>query len=147
MKAVLLAGLLAIAGQANANCLVLGDSIAVGISAHLKCARVAKVGMNTDWIARHAPNNHFDAAVISAGSNDWGRLQGLAGRLQRLRDRVDAKRIVWVLPAISGPRTAVALVAKANGDQAVSFIAGNDHVHPRHYGALSRRICLDLWAK
>jgi hypothetical protein len=53
------------------TCLIVGDSIAVGLASALKgCLVAAKVGMGSGWIAAHTPGTIVDVAFISSGSND-----------------------------------------------------------------------------
>ena len=143
-KALLILGLsFALASTAHASCLVLGDSIAThaGLGGQLpQCANVARQGAPTSWIARNVPSTHYDIVYISAGSNDWGLIQGLDARLQNLRNKVAAYEVVWILPALPGPRADVAIVSAENHDRAVSFVAGDDHVHPKSYQALARSV-------
>lgn len=84
------------------DCLILGDSIAVGVQQYKpNCALYAKVGINSkQW------NKNFtmlelnaDTVVISLGTNDY---QGIdtERELNKLRSRVKAKKVYWIVPAI-----------------------------------------------
>ena len=54
-----------------ADCLILGDSIAVGVAQNLpQCEMVAKVGLNTDQMLRRSTHWISDTVIISLGSND-----------------------------------------------------------------------------
>jgi hypothetical protein len=118
------------------SCLILGDSIAVGLSTALKgCMTIAKVGMSSAWILAHAPAVSVDTAYISAGANDPGN-PALASNLARIKQRVHAGRYVFIAPANSSRARAIACAA----GPCVSYVAGRDGVHPASYGALAASV-------
>jgi hypothetical protein len=129
------------AGHASAQCLLLGDSIAVGLAGQFsRCAARARVGLPSGAIVRlaaYAPSAEW--AAISAGSNDpanWA----LRGNLEAIRAQVRANRFIWIVPRNARAAAAVRAVAGEHGDASVAFAAGRDGVHPRSYVALARGV-------
>lgn len=126
------------------TCLILGDSIGVGLSEKLpECTRLATVGLSTaGWLHRYGGLNAYaphDYVVISLGSND-GRVYAMAN-LRRIRDQVTAKRVIWVLPACNElARRGIEHLAAYNGDSVVSFQPGHDGVHPWSYSLLAHDV-------
>jgi hypothetical protein len=90
------------------ECLILGDSIAVGIQQHrIECASYAHVGWTSEKWNRTYLNKDLSAqvVVISLGSNDWSE-KVTKYELMRLREKVRADLVFWILPAIKpGIRT------------------------------------------
>jgi hypothetical protein len=122
------------------TCLIVGDSIAVGLASALKgCIVAAKVGMGSGWIAAHTPGTIVDVAFISSGSNDPTN-PNLSANLESTRMRLTAGRIVWIKPVNPHARGVVTAVAAAHGDKAVAFMPGRDNVHPESYEALAREV-------
>ena len=83
------------------ECLMLGDSIAIGAQQfYPTCAKIAKGGINSwqfnkifvseDLIAR--------TAIISLGSNDHAHIK-TERELLKVRERLKAERVFWILPA------------------------------------------------
>jgi hypothetical protein len=85
------------------ECLIIGDSIAVGThQARPECVAHAKGGWNTWQWNREYLNKNLSAktVIISLGSNDHKGVRTKA-ELQRLREKVGtAARVFWILPAI-----------------------------------------------
>lgn len=87
------------------ECLVLGDSIAVGVGQHKpECAIVAKVGINSKkWLETYG--NHptvtkpYKVVVISLGSNDYRSY--LSEGLYDVRVKIKADMVVWILPSMT----------------------------------------------
>ncbi|NHR04451.1 hypothetical protein HA052_04500 [Chromobacterium haemolyticum] len=131
----LVGGLLALPTQA-ADCLVLGDSLAVGISRGLPgCVAQAKVGRTTRQNIAVAPGQPFQVIVISTGSNDKDRVS--LEELRSLRLRLQARTVVWVIPSAQFRAAAyVQFVAREFGDltQPVDSVLGPDNVHPTRTG-------------
>jgi lysophospholipase L1-like esterase len=86
------------------DCLILGDSIAVGThQARPECVAYAKGGWNTWQWNRDYLKNDLTArtVIISLGSNDHKGVKTKA-ELQRIREKVGATaRVFWILPAIN----------------------------------------------
>jgi lysophospholipase L1-like esterase len=115
------------------ECLILGDSIAVGIAQHRpECVAYAKIG-----ITSQAWNNKFlgkdlqsRSTTISLGANDYSAAKTFE-ELYTLRQTL-AGKVQWILPANSvGRQAAVVRVAKMFGD--TTFLIpelARDKVHP-----------------
>ena len=116
------------------DCLILGDSIAVGTHQFRpECVAYAKVGINSQQWNRQNANRNLDAktVIISLGSNDHAGVRTL-WELQQLRDRVDAERVFWILPANnSDVQNMVRVMARDHGDVVLPIDnLQADHVHP-----------------
>lgn len=134
---------------ARAACVVVGDSIGVGVGLALKgvCTTSAKVGLGSSAVAaRVMSGGHW--TVASLGSNDFPRGIGAAQRAQseaRVMGALAAvaakagRRLILILPA-NAARAYVEPWAAAHGVQTVRFAAGRDGIHPRDYAALAREI-------
>jgi len=84
------------------DCLILGDSIAVGTQqARPECVSYAKVGINSrDWINQNiAKDLNAKTVIISLGSNDYRGIK-TESELISVRQLVQADRVYWILPAI-----------------------------------------------
>jgi lysophospholipase L1-like esterase len=85
------------------DCLILGDSIAVGTHQFRpECVAHAKGGWNTwQWNRDYLKNNlAARTVIISLGSNDHKGVRTKA-ELQRIREKVGPNtRVFWILPAI-----------------------------------------------
>jgi hypothetical protein len=83
------------------ECLILGDSIAVGTHQFYKeCQLIGKGGINT-WQWNHLyPKADLTAKVviISLATNDHKHINTEA-ELVKMRERVKGQRVFWVLPA------------------------------------------------
>jgi hypothetical protein len=146
--AALMAGI-GICPGAQAACMVVGDSVGVGIGMALRgvCTTSAKVGISSSAVAeRVRAGSHW--TIASLGSNDFPRGIRPAQRVQseaRVRGAlatVSAKageHLILVLPA-NGARGLVQSWATSNGVRTVSFAAGPDDIHPRSYAALAHDI-------
>lgn len=131
---------------AGAGCLILGDSIAVGLRtiAMPECEMLARGGINSWQFNRMWPGEFRGrVVVVSLGSNDHAGVK-TADELQRLRTRVEAERVYWILPAgnlpasrvdINDIRQAIRKIAFAHGDAFLS-IEGltKDRIHPSAAG-------------
>lgn len=119
------------------ECLILGDSIAVGTQQYRKdCSVVAKSGINSkDFNKTYYGEFFSNNIIISLGSNDH---HGINTRkeLENLRTRVLAKnRVFWILPANSDTQKIVLDIANKNGDIVLPIIKlQSDGVHPTGAG-------------
>ena len=120
------------------ECLILGDSIAVGIhQSRPECAVYAKSGINSrDFVNRYIGKDLVaDTVVISLGSNDH---QGIKTKneLLDLRSQVLAKKVYWILPAIKPDiQEIVEEVANKHGDWIVKIPSlAQDGIHPSTRG-------------
>ena len=119
------------------DCLILGDSIAVGVSKNRpECDVIAKSGITSpNFVKAHITKNlSADTVVISLGSNDAGvnTLQALT----KLRKTIRAKSVYWILPArFTDAQYAVEYVALKNGDTIVRIPdVSADGIHPTSRG-------------
>ena len=83
------------------DCMILGDSIAVGVHQFRpECVAYAKGGWNTwQWNRDYLKNDlSAETVIISLGSNDHKHVHTEA-ELIKLREKVKGKRVFWVLPA------------------------------------------------
>lgn len=88
------------------ECLILGDSIAVGTHQYKKeCVAVAKGGINSLQFNKTNSGEFYSGIVIiSLGSNDHSGVN-TRKELENLRSRVLAKnRVYWILPGGVHPR-------------------------------------------
>jgi lysophospholipase L1-like esterase len=82
------------------ECLILGDSIAVGTKMFAPhCELQGKGGINTWQFNRmYSGSFYADTVIISLGSNDHKGVKTY-DELFEIRQRVGAKNVFWVLPA------------------------------------------------
>jgi lysophospholipase L1-like esterase len=121
------------------ECLILGDSIAVGThQARPECVAHAKGGWNTwQWNRDYLKNNlAAKTVIISLGSNDHKGVRTKA-ELQRIREKVGvAARVFWILPAINpAVQAIVKSMAEEYGDTVLPITRlQKDGVHPSWAG-------------
>ena len=120
------------------ECLIIGDSIAVGTHrVKPECAYYAKGGWNTSQWNRDYLKNDLNAktVIISLGSNDH---KGIKTReeLLKTRSKVNGTRVYWIIPAIKPPiQQIVRDIAKEYGDIVVEIKGLQpDKVHPSWNG-------------
>ena len=115
------------------ECLIVGDSIALGIAQHRpQCEAIAQVGItSTAWNKKHL-NKVPDAkhTIISLGTNDW-----LADKtfkeIVALRNKITG-RVTWILPANNtSKQTPVVAVAQMYNDVTLVITeTSKDRIHP-----------------
>ena len=120
------------------DCLIIGDSIAVGTHHHRpQCERRAQGGINsTDWNRQFLQGTQrARTIIISLGSNDWRSINTM-GNLKTLRENVEADRVFWILPAIKPERQAmIRKIAEVYGDTVLEIPeVSTDGVHPTGRG-------------
>ena len=120
------------------DCLIVGDSIAVGTHQYRpECVAYAKGGINSwQWNKQNSNKNlNAKTVIISLGSNDHAGVRTL-WELQQLRGRVDADRVFWILPAIKPDvQEMVRIVAKDHGDTVLPILnLQADKIHPSWAG-------------
>lgn len=122
------------------ECLILGDSIAVGIGSASHCQMIAEVGINSkNFVVSHKYIPHANTTVISLGSNDGNA--DFSKYLKQLRAKVSGK-VVWILSNNNAKARNIALnIARQNGDNVVylSSFATADGVHPKNYSAVAKK--------
>ena len=116
------------------ECLVLGDSIAVGLHQQLpRCESLSKGGWNTAQWNRDYLRHDLTAntVIISLGSNDHKHIKTQA-ELEQLREKVTAGRVFWILPAIKPDiQEIVKKVAAQHGDNVMPITRLQpDNLHP-----------------
>jgi lysophospholipase L1-like esterase len=130
-------------GALMLECLILGDSLAVGVGQiRTECVTRAKSGINSyDYVNRHIfytkGNTSAKTVIISLGSNDTAKINTFE-ELDTLRQLVDADRVYWIVPAIKKDKQA-AVWAVANKYRDTVINARNhdlspDGVHPTYKG-------------
>lgn len=124
------------------ECVVVGDSIAVGIGSVLtECRTIAKVGINSkDFVTHHKHLPKSNETIISLGSNDGQA--NYSSYLISLRKNIKGK-VIWILPN-NNVKTRAAIVAIANqySDRIVylSKYKSADGVHPKSYNQIAKDI-------
>jgi hypothetical protein len=118
------------------DCLILGDSIAVGVGmARPECMTVAEVGITSDDFAftyRGPPEAM--RVIVSLGSNDK---RDSSDALEYLRQHING-RVIWILPARRYQQAAVRKMASRYGDKLVAIPSvRRDGVHPADYRRLA----------
>lgn len=120
------------------DCLIIGDSIAVGTHQFKKeCVLYAKGGWNTwQWNRDYLKNDlTANTVIISLGSNDH---KGVKTRheLERMREKVKGQRVFWILPAIKPEIQQIVLdIAEKNSDDVIRINRLQpDAIHPSWAG-------------
>ncbi len=128
------------------ECLILGDSIAVGTHQFRPdCVAYAKGGWNTwQWNRDYLKNDlTAETVIISLGSNDHKHVHTEA-ELLKMRDKVKGKRVFWILPAgnlkasgvnINYIQLTIKEIAKQYGDTVLPITRLQpDGIHPSWAG-------------
>ena len=120
------------------DCLILGDSIAKGIShVRTECVAYVQSGINSkDWndvfVKQIKPAR---STIISLGSNDYRHLNTEI-ELVALRSFVNSDRVFWIVPAIKPEKQEIVKkIARHYGDTFVIIPElSSDKVHPTYRG-------------
>lgn len=128
------------------DCIVLGDSIAVGTHAHRQeCVAYAKGGINSWQWNKMYGNKDLTAGtvIISLGTNDHKYIKTIS-QLETMREKVKASKVYWILPVGNSPKSEVPLEAIQYAVKAVAEIYGDvvlpikntqaDGIHPSTAG-------------
>lgn len=125
------------------ECLIIGDSLAVGVGQIRKeCVTHAVSGINSyDYFNRFVMHTKGDTyaktTIISLGSNDTAQIDTYE-ELDNLRSQVHSDRVYWILPNIKETkRKAVWMVAKKYNDVVIdarNHDRSPDTVHPTYKG-------------
>lgn len=124
------------------ECLVIGDSIAVGIGSQLtQCKTIANVGISSKkFVTHHKYLPQSNETIISLGSNDGQA--NYRSYLISLRKNIKGK-VIWILPN-NNVKTRSIIVAIANqySDRIVylSKYKSVDGVHPKSYNQIAKDI-------
>lgn len=128
------------------DCIVLGDSIAVGthIQRH-ECKSYAEGGINSFQWNKMYSNAKLSAnsVIISLGSNDHQYVK-TEKELRTIRQKVRASKVYWILPHgnlkasmvdIEDIRNIIRKIADENGDIVIPITGiSRDNIHPTHNG-------------
>lgn len=122
------------------DCLIFGDSIALGVGqARSGCEIAARVGITSATYLRTVFTTVPKIAasiVISLGVNDDPAASTL-GNLRRLRADLQARQVTWLLPGLKeDARRAIQIVAAEHHDRLLDTrgVVGPDHLHPTGAG-------------
>ncbi len=118
------------------DCLILGDSIAVGVGmARPECMTVAEVGITSEQFAySYSGPPGAQRVIVSLGSNDKG---DATQALWHLRQSING-RVIWILPARRYQQGAVRKLATHFGDKMLTIPSvRRDGVHPADYRRLA----------
>ena len=121
------------------ECLIMGDSIAVGTKVEMpQCVSYAKGGINSrQWMDSNIDKAPFKAntVIISLGSNDHQHVR-TEEELRTLRLFTQASRVYWILPAIKpSVQAIVRKIAGEYGDVVLPITSLQaDKVHPNSVG-------------
>lgn len=120
------------------DCLILGDSIAKGISdIRTECVAYVQSGINSrDWNDRFVKKiRPAKSTIISLGSNDFKNLNTEI-ELVSLRSYVNSNHVYWIVPAIKPEKqNLVKKIARLYGDTFVQIPElSADNVHPTYNG-------------
>lgn len=124
------------------ECLIVGDSIAVGTAmARPECVSLSKGGINSSQWNRQNANNNVAAktVIISLGANDHRGVK-TEDELRRLRTAVKADKVFWIDPGQDRkpvPHDAIIRIAREYGDTIIARPKNHmsaDGVHPTGRG-------------
>jgi len=118
------------------DCLILGDSIAVGVGeARPECMTVAEVGITSnDFAFSYRGPPGAARVIVSLGSNDK---TDSSDALWYLREHING-RVIWILPARRYQQAPVKKLAAHFGDKVVTVPSvWRDGVHPANYRRLA----------
>ena len=126
------------------ECMIVGDSIAVGISMVRKeCVSYAKGGWNSwqwnkDYLNK-ATDRPYGTIIISLGANDHQGVKTEA-ELRKMRAAIQGQRVFWISPGMERkpvPQTAIEKIAAEYGDVVLDRPKNNmsaDKIHPTMAG-------------
>jgi lysophospholipase L1-like esterase len=125
------------------DCIVLGDSIAVGTHQQRhECVSYAKGGINTwQWNKNYADKSLTSRnVIISLGTNDHKGVNTFR-ELMKMRQRVDAARVYWIMPPCNDKfckqdiNEVVEIIARNYGDTIIGTNrVQTDGIHPSTVG-------------
>jgi lysophospholipase L1-like esterase len=120
------------------ECLILGDSIAVGTAQFRPdCAVYAKSGINShNWLNKNVNKNlTANNVIISLGSNDHSGVKSFH-ELMAIRQLTDARHVYWIQPANKPEiREMIEIIAMNFGDTVLPIPnLSKDGVHPTTSG-------------
>ena len=102
LKGVIVYFMIEIFGGIMLECLIMGDSIAVGTAqVRQECVSYSKGGINSyQWLNSNVGKSPYVAktVIISLGSNDHKYVK-TESELRTIRELTKADRVYWILPA------------------------------------------------
>lgn len=105
------------------DCMVIGDSIAVGTAMYRQeCISYSRGGWNSwqwnkDYLDK-ASSKSYKTVIISLGANDHKGVK-TEQELRKMRQAIKADRVFWISPGMERkpiPQTAIEQIAKEYGD-------------------------------
>ena len=126
------------------DCMIIGDSIAVGTAmARPECVSYSKGGWNSwqwnkDYLAK-ASAQPVKTIIISLGANDHKGVKTEA-ELRKMREAIKGQRVFWISPGKERkpiPQDAIERIAKEYGDTIIDRPMKHmsaDGVHPTGKG-------------
>ena len=126
------------------DCLIVGDSIAVGVSmARPECVSYSKGGWNSwQWNKDYLPQASSQPAktvIISLGANDHKGVKS-EQELRKMRESIKGNRVFWIDPGQDRkpvPHDAIIRIAKEYGDIVLprpKNHMSSDGIHPTGKG-------------
>ena len=122
------------------DCLIVGDSIGVGVAnVRKECVAYVKGGINSkQWLDKNIQNTPLAAkhVIISLGSNDHQYIK-TEEELRTIRKLTTADRVYWVMPSTKFPaqRDAIWRIANEYHDTVLKTERmQSDNVHPSWAG-------------
>jgi lysophospholipase L1-like esterase len=125
------------------DCMIIGDSIAVGThNIRSECAEYATGGYNTwQWNKRYKNANlTAKSVIISLGTNDHQYVK-TRKELETMRARVKAEQVYWIMPPCNDDfckptvNEIVKSIAEKNGDMIIGTNrVQKDSIHPSWAG-------------
>ena len=125
------------------DCMIIGDSIAVGIAqVRTECVAYATGGINSwGWNKKYAKVDlNASTMIISLGTNDHNGVHTFK-ELSDMRSTVKADRVFWILPPCNDKfckpdvNDIVKIIAKNYGDTVISTQRlQKDAIHPSWTG-------------
>jgi len=128
------------------ECIILGDSIAVGThQAKTECVAYAQGGISSYQWNRKYNHTNLEAkiVVISLGSNDSTAIH-TEQELRTLRNRITSAHVMWIVPNVKPYiQQIVKMLAREYGDSAIPIKHSSpDGIHPTvpEYKSIARAI-------
>jgi lysophospholipase L1-like esterase len=122
------------------DCLIMGDSIAVGTHMFRKeCVAYAQGGITSHgWDKKFGSNNlEANTVIISLSTNDWEKAN-TEDKLRTIRSKVKASRVFWIEPNNESKPLAVAHVRKVAAEYGDVIVPTTrwqpDKIHPSWAG-------------
>jgi hypothetical protein len=122
------------------DCLIMGDSIAVGTKMfRQECAEYAKGGITSHGWYKKYGNNDLSAksVIISLSTNDWEKAD-TESKLREIRKKVKAEKVFWIEPNPESKPDAVKhvnVIAKEFNDMVIQTTRWQkDKIHPSWAG-------------